>query len=234
MIDFKLANQYIPFRISVPTVRNSCSKWEPLPAEPIGRLERIVFLCPASANQRRRVQKQVKLVGFFLLLHFFVTTTTRNTLFLTFDILTMDYTGFSFAEKKSLKSGEPKYEAALKQIQDKLGADWKLHLDFPAFATAIPDGHSERHNLLYALYDNYCPYLGNEVAGYEPDLVEAINEKITDKKITITTDKTGESLDRYRVTVGKDIVIAVEAPKVNSGYPYSSSHCMKSAIEKAL
>jgi len=146
----------------------------------------------------------------------------------------MDYTGFSFAEKKSLKGGEPKYEKTLKQIQDKLGSGWKLHLDWPAFAAAIPDGHSQRHNLLYALYDNYCPSLGDEVAKYEPDLVEAINEKITDKKITITTDKTGESLDRYRVTVTTEIVIAVEAAKVNNGYPYSSSHCMQSAIEKAL
>ena len=34
----------------------------------------------------------------------------------------MDYTGFSFAEKKSLKGGEPKYEKTLKQIQDKLGS----------------------------------------------------------------------------------------------------------------
>jgi len=146
----------------------------------------------------------------------------------------MDYTGFSFAEKKTLKGGEPKYEKALKQIQDKLGSGWKLYLDWPAFNAALPTGHAERDNLLTALYDKYCDCLGDEVAQYEPDLAEAMNEKITDKKITITTDKTGERLDRYRVTVTTEVVLALEAPKINYGYPYSSSHCMKSAIENAL
>jgi len=146
----------------------------------------------------------------------------------------MDYNGFSFAEKKDLKQYEGNWETAQKKIKDKLGSGWSLHIDWPAFQAAVPKEDDRRSNLPNAIYNLYCPNLGDEVDGYEPDLVEAINGRVTAKKITIGLDKSGEELNRYRVTVGDDVFIGVEPAKIGYEYPYSSSHCMKSALENAL
>lgn len=146
----------------------------------------------------------------------------------------MDYNGLSFGEKKKLKEGEVHHAKAEKQIQDKLGAGWKLNIDWPAIVAVVPAGHGQRDNLSYAIYSLYCVNLGDEVAAYEPDLVEAINGKITSKKITIGIDKSGDSLDRYRVNVSNEVVIAIEPQKLGYEYPYSRTHTVKTALEAAL
>ena len=145
----------------------------------------------------------------------------------------MDYTGFSFAEKKTLKEQEEKnYPAALKSVHDKLGSDWKFEIDWPTIQTNCPAG--DRQWIAGYIYERYVAKLGAEVQKWS-DLAEAVNDKVKGKKLVVTLDISGTDYNRYDVRLDdKAITVAIQHTKVGYDYPYSESHTMTAEVEKLV
>jgi len=130
-----------------------------------------------------------------------------------------DYSGFTFNEKKAFKEREStQWWTAQKHINEKLGADWKLIIDWPEFAKAIPGGEGNyeardnfqltrgRTDLAFCIYETFVETLGKDVTGWEPDFCEAVNEKVTKKIIRITTWNGVDHLDSYISANKTDII----------------------------
>lgn len=123
-----------------------------------------------------------------------------------------------------------------KKIQDKLGADWHLVIDFPAFEKATGEAtkfKDDRWRLPQCIFERYCEPIGTELAQLDADTAEAVNEAVTDKKIVITVDPETVSA-RYSVKVGKTIDVLVQQDKLAYEYPYDRSTTITAAIEKSL
>ena len=145
----------------------------------------------------------------------------------------MDYTGFSFGEKKTLKEMEEKnYPAALKSLQDKMGSDWKFEVDWPTIQTNCPA--SERQWVGSFIYERYVAKLGAEISKWT-DLAEAVNDKVKGKKLVITLDISGKDYDRYDIRLDdKAITVAIQHTKLAYDYPYSERHTMTAEVEKLV
>jgi len=145
----------------------------------------------------------------------------------------MDYSGFSFAEKKTLKEKEEKnYPGALKHVQDKLGAEWKFEVDWPIIQTNCPAG--DRQYIAGFIYDRYVAKLGDEVSKWT-DLAEAVNDRVKGKKLVITLDTSGKDYDRYDIRLDdKAITVAIQHTKLGYDYPYSERHTMTAEVEKLV
>jgi len=147
-----------------------------------------------------------------------------------------DYSGFTFNEKKAFKEREStQWWTAQKHINEKLGADWKLIIDWPEFAKAIPGGEgnyqardechllSGRTDLAFCLYETFVETLGNDVALWEPDFCEAVNEKVTKKIMRITTWNGVDHLDGYLPAnktelLHGEIVISIQPRRVTERF----------------
>jgi hypothetical protein len=70
------------------------------------------------------------------------------------------------------------------------------------------------------VYQNYVPAIAAEIAQWDADTCEAVNEAVTDKQIVITMDT--ETVDnRYSAKVGKSIEVLMQQDKICYEYPYS-------------
>ena len=138
----------------------------------------------------------------------------------------MDYTGFSFAEKKALTEKEDFiYPTALKQVHDKLGSDWKFLVDWPVIQAKAPA--NDRPRLPGFIYDFYVAKTGVEISKWS-DLAAAVNDKVKGKKIILTLETSGKDLYLYDVKVD---ALAIQHTKLGFTYPYSSSHNLTADVE---
>jgi hypothetical protein len=129
-----------------------------------------------------------------------------------------------------------------KQIQDKLGADWKLTVDWPSIQTATAEIPTHRPGLGIYIYERYCKCIGDELAQWGGDIVEAVNDSVTEKQIIIGMSpeqvkeqqygvKVGE---QYYIKVGKTIEVRIQPANISSDYPYSNQTTVTAIVEKSL
>jgi len=137
-----------------------------------------------------------------------------------------DYTGFSFGDKKVFKEREEKqWFPAQQTIHQKLGPQWKLTVDWPAFAKVIPaegrfNNTFTREDLGFYLYEVYCKTIGDDVEKWEPDLIEAVNDKVTSKTIRITVwPIDDDNKDSYKVEiVSGEILISIQPKRLSYAF----------------
>ena len=115
-----------------------------------------------------------------------------------------------------------------KKFQDKLGADWKLDIDWVTIdkltgesATNAPS-KSTRSNLPYAMYDNYIKKFGDEVTKWDADTVEALNESVTDKRFVFTTFDGPAPNGKFVVKVGASVEISIRQEMISYSYDNTS------------
>lgn len=118
----------------------------------------------------------------------------------------MDYSGFSAAEQEALKAKQPVHTAAEAKIVSKLGAGWKLCVDWPTIAAVIQPCDKRNAD---CVYDRYVEPIGDEMASFSDPTVRAVNDIAKGKKIVLTmgpvTDSPSSGGERYDVSVG-DII----------------------------
>lgn len=152
----------------------------------------------------------------------------------------MEYPGFSFQDKKQLKVREEEYwKKAMAVLESKLGAGWRMDIDWAAWGSIVPDQGKfltmdgipiERTDLGNILIQKYCGHIAEDVEKWEPDLCEAVNAKITKKRIIVKvwdadpSDSTNFKVDH----VDGEIVIWVKPKLMCYGFPYSSYHPSRS------
>jgi hypothetical protein len=154
--------------------------------------------------------------------------------------MAFNYAGFKLAEKKAFKDYEHYFAPAEQQIKDKLGADWQLVIDFPAFekatneTTATNDtAKGDRWRLPQCIFERYVQPLGAEIAQMDAETAEAVNDAISEKKVFITMDP--EHVDaRYTVKIGTAINILVQQDRLSGEYPYDRNTTVTAVLEKTL
>ena len=114
-----------------------------------------------------------------------------------------------------------------KKFQDKLGADWKLDIDWVTIdkltgesATHGPS-KSTRSNLGYAIYENFIKKFGDEVTKWDADMVAALNESITDKRFVFTTFDGTAPNRKFVVKVGASLEISIIQEMISYSYDNS-------------
>jgi hypothetical protein len=111
--------------------------------------------------------------------------------------------------------------------------DWPTFQKLTGETATNERAKSERQWVPNRVYQNYVPAIAAEVAKWDADMVEAVNEAVTDKKIIITMDT--ETVDnRYSVKVGKSIEVLMQQDKICYEYPYSDAYTITATIEKTL
>jgi hypothetical protein len=126
-----------------------------------------------------------------------------------------------------------------KQIKDKLGAEWQLVVDWPTIEKLTGDtgtnerAKNERKYLGGCVYQNYCRSLGEEISKWGAEIVEAVNDAITDKKIIVTMDPVHVDA-RYSVKVGKSIEVLIQQEKICYEYAASDPNSVTATVEKSL
>jgi hypothetical protein len=154
--------------------------------------------------------------------------------------MAFNYAGFKLAEKKAFKDYEHYFAPAEKQIKDKLGADWQLVIDFPAFEKATNEttgtnatAKGDRDRLPQCIFERYVQPLGEEIAQMDAETAEAVNDAITEKKVVISLNP--EDVDaRYTVKIGTAINVLVQQDRLSGSYPYDRNTTVTAILEKTL
>jgi len=80
---------------------------------------------------------------------------------------------------------------------------------------------SGRSDLAFCLYETFVETLGTDVGKWDTDLCEAVNEKVTKKRIRITTcadDPTGYADANTIKIIDGEVVIAVQPRRVTERF----------------
>lgn len=102
-----------------------------------------------------------------------------------------EYKGFKLGEKKAIREGEAEATKHVASVVAKLGAGWTVVWDWDSFNTNAPE--DKRMTLGTILYTKHMPGLAAEIAKFDDELIEAINDACgADKVITWKMGTEGE------------------------------------------
>lgn len=126
-----------------------------------------------------------------------------------------------------------------KKLQAKLGADWKLTIDFATIGELTGENSksdrakSERQYLPDVLFNRYCATIADEINKWDSDTVEAVNDAVKDHELVITMDR--QVIDvRYTVRVTSKIEVAIQQDKICFTYPYDDKTSITGVIQSTL
>jgi hypothetical protein len=136
---------------------------------------------------------------------------------------------WTLAEIKQLNESKQQVEDALKAVRAKLGDAWKLEIDYKAF-DAGSVGNSYRSDTgRYIHGDIVKAFADNDVAKWDEDVAEAINDAVGDKQVVnITFDKAEKRAD---VTVNPDNGVKIVFSKDYFAYTYDADYVNKWVLD---
>jgi len=120
-----------------------------------------------------------------------------------------EYPNWKLGEKKGIKEKEPVWDQAQKKLQAKLGADWKLDVNWGAIGKAT-EGNNYRNEAGKYIYTDLClAFANNDVAKFSDAVVETLNANLCSggHKVTFTFGEKGQEYpisSRLRIEINKD------------------------------
>jgi len=91
--------------------------------------------------------------------------------------------GVSLAVSNLLKGKESAGDAAIEKVKAKFGAEWTIACDFANVIKSMKANQPDDVKWLYMVYERLYHNIADDCAKLDADEVEALNEKVGDKKV---------------------------------------------------